>query len=420
MNHDLLNSALEPTNLLKAWKQVRSNKGAPGIDGVTIEAYPDFARKQWSSVRQALLDGTYKPSPVLRKAIEKPDGGERLLGIPTVQDRVIQQAIAQVLTPIFDPEFSQNSAGFRPGRSAHDGVRQIKASIKDGYRYAVDVDLSKFFDTVNHDVLMSRIARKIRDKRLLKLIGSYLRAGIVNNGYCYPATVGVPQGGPLSPILSNILLDDLDKELEKRGHRFTRYADDFVILTGSERAGVRVMESISRFLERKLKLKVNTEKSKVVKATECEFLGFTFTGKKIRWSDKTLHGFKQKILALTGRSWGVSMSYRLRKLAEYIRGWMGYYQLSEYYTPVPLLDQWIRRRIRCCFIKQWRKAKTKVVNLIRLGVDKLKAACIGGSNKRYYRLSRTYAVQLGLSDKYLASIGLVSLKDLWVRFHHHR
>ena len=281
-------------------------------------------------------------------------------------------------------------------------------------------DGSKFFDTVNHHVLMSRIPRKIRDKRLLKLIGSYLRAGVVNNGYCYPTTVGVPQGGPLSPILSNILLDDLDRELEKRGHRFTRYADDFVILTGSERAGVRVMESISRFLERKLKLKVNTEKSKVVKATEWEFLEFTFTGKKIRWSDKTLHRFKHKILALTGRSWGVSMPYRLRKLAEYLRGWMGYYQLSEYYTPVPLLDQWIRCRIRCCFIKQWRKWKTKIANLIKLGVDVLRATCIGSSNKGYYRLSRTYAVQLGLSDKYLADIGLVSLKDLWIRFHHHR
>lgn len=420
MNYDRLSRVLEPANLLQAWKQVKSNKGAPGIDGVTIDAYPDFARQQWATVRQALLDGTYRPSPVLRKAIEKPDGGERLLGIPTVQDRVIQQAIAQVLTPIFDPEFSENSVGFRPGRSAHDGVRQVKQSIMDGYQYAVDVDLSKFFDTVNHDVLMSRVARKVRDKRLLKLIGSYLRAGVVNEGHCYPTSVGVPQGGPLSPILSNIVLDDLDKELEKRGHRFTRYADDFVILVGSERAGQRVMNSISRFLERKLKLKVNTEKSKVVKATKCEFLGFTFTGKKIRWTVKTLRRFKHKILELTSRSWGVSMWYRLRKLAEYIRGWMGYYQLSEYYSPIPLLDHWIRRRIRCCFIKQWRKAKTKVTNLLRLGVDIVKAACIGASSKGYYRLSRTYAVQLGLNDKYLADIGLVSLKDLWVRFHHPR
>lgn len=207
MNYDLLSRVLEPANLLQAWKQVKSNKGAPGIDGVTIDAYPDFARQQWATVRQALLDGTYRPSPVLRKAIEKPDGGERLLGIPTVQDRVIQQAIAQVLTPIFDPEFSENSVGFRPGRSAHDGVCQVKQSIMDGYQYAVDVDLSKFFDTVNHDVLMSRVARKVRDKRLLKLIGSYLRAGVVNEGHCYPTSVGVPQGGPLSPILSNIVLD---------------------------------------------------------------------------------------------------------------------------------------------------------------------------------------------------------------------
>lgn len=420
MNYDLLSRVLEPANLLQAWKQVKSNKGAPGIDGVTIDAYPDFARQQWATVRQALLDGTYRPSPALRKAIEKPDGGERLLGIPTVQDRVIQQAIAQVLTPIFDPEFSENSVGFRPGRSARDGVCQVKQSIMDGYQYAVDVDLSKFFDTVNHDVLMSRVARKVRDKRLLKLIGSYLRAGVVNEGHCYPTSVGVPQGGPLSPILSNIVLDDLDKELEKRGHRFTRYADDFVILVGSERAGQRVMNSISRFLERKLKLKVNTEKSKVVKATKCEFLGFTFTGKKIRWTVKTFRRFKHKILELTSRSWGVSMSYRLRKLAEYIRGWMGYYQLSEYYSPIPLLDHWIRRRIRCCFIKQWRKARTKVTNLLRLGVDIVKAACIGASSKGYYRLSRTYAVQLGLNDKYLADIGLVSLKDLWVRFHHPR
>ena len=249
-------------------------------------------------------------------------------------------------------------------------------------------------------------------------MGCYLRAGVVINGNGYPTRVGVPQGGPLSPILSNIVLDDLDKELEKRGHRFTRYADDFVILVGSQRAGLRVMESISRYLERKLKLKVNTKKSKVVKATACEFLGFTFTRKKIRWTTKSLNRFKQKILKLTNRSWGVSMEYRLNKLAEYIRGWLGYFQLSEYYRPLPLLDQWIRRRIRCCFIKQWRKAKTKVANLLKRGVDIVKAACIGASNKGYYRLSKTYAVQLGLNDKYLTAIGLVSLKDLWIRFHH--
>ena len=420
MNHDLISCALEPANLLKAWKQVRSNKGAPGIDGVTIEAYPDFAKQHWPLVRQALLDGTYKPSPVLRAVIEKPDGGERLLGIPTVQDRVIQQAIVQVLTPIFDPEFSNSSFGYRPGKSAQDAVQQVKRYIKQGLHQAVDVDLSKFFDTVSHDVLMSRVSRKIHDKRLLKLIGRYLRAGVMIDGQCYPTRVGMPQGGPLSPLLSNVLLDDLDKELEYRGHCFARYCDDFVILVGSQQAGERVMESITRYLERRLKLTVNPTKSKVVKATQAEFLSFTFTGKKIRWSEKSLNRFRQKILELTGRSWGVSMDYRLRKLAEYIRGWMGYFRITEYYRPIPKLDQWIRRRIRCCFIKQWRKPKTRFTNLIKLGVDKVRAAMIAARNKGYYRLSKTSAVHQALNDSFLANLGLVSLKDLWIRFHHPR
>ncbi|WP_422441842.1 MULTISPECIES: group II intron reverse transcriptase/maturase [unclassified Endozoicomonas] len=420
MNHDLLSCALEPANLLKAWKQVRSNKGAPGIDGVTIEAYPDFAKQHWPSVRQALLDGTYKPSPVLRAVIEKPDRGERLLGIPTVQDRVIQQAIVQVLTPIFDLGFSNSSFGYRPGRSAHDAVQQVKRYIKQGLHQAVDVDLSQFFDTVSHDVLMSRVARKINDKRLLKLIGCYLRAGVMIDGQCYPTRVGMPQGGPLSPLLSNVLLDDLDKELEYRGHCFARYCDDFVIVVHSQRAGERVMESITRYLERRLKLTINPTKSKVVKSTEVEFLSFTFTGKRVRWSQKSLLRFKRKIIKLTSRSWGVSMGYRLRKLAEYIRGWMGYFRITEYYRPIPLLDQWIRRRIRCCFIKQWRKPKTRYRNLVKLGVDHIKAASIAASSKGYYRLSKTFATQQALNDSYLANIGLVSLKELWIRFHYPR
>ncbi|MCW7551091.1 group II intron reverse transcriptase/maturase [Endozoicomonas gorgoniicola] len=420
MNHDLLSCALEPANLLKAWKQVRSNKGAPGIDGITIEAYPDFARQHWPSARQALLNGTYRPSPVLRAVIEKPDGGERLLGIPTVMDRVIQQAIVQVLSPIFDPDFSPSSFGYRPGRSAQDAVQQVNQYIKQGLHQAVDVDLSKFFDTVSHDVLMSRVSRKIHDKRLLKLIGRYLRAGVIIDGQCYPTWVGMPQGGPLSPLLSNVLLDDLDKELEYRGHCFARYCDDFVVLVRSQRAGERVMASITRYLERRLKLRVNPTKSKVVKATEAEFLSFTFTGKRIRWSEKSLNRFKWKTLKLTGRSWGVSMEYRLKKLAEYIRGWMGYFRITEYYSPIPRLDQWIRRRIRCCFIKQWRKPKTRYRNLIRLGVDHIKAASIAVSSKGYYRLSKTYAAQLALNDSSLSKLGLVSLKDLWIRFHHPR
>ncbi len=383
-------------------------------------AYPDLAKQHWPSVRQALLDGTYKPSPLLRAIIEKPDGGERLLGIPTVQDRVIQQAMVQVLTPIFDPGFSNSSFGYRPGRSAHDAVQQVKRYIKQGLHQAVDVDLSQFFDTVSHDVLMSRVARKINDKRLLKLIGCYLRAGVMIDGQCYPTRVGMPQGGPLSPLLSNVLLDDLDKELEYRGHGFARYCDDFVILVHSQRAGERVMESITRYLERRLKLTINPTKSKVVKSTEVEFLSFTFTGKKIRWSQKSLLRFKRTIIKLTSRSWGVSMDYRLRKLAEYIRGWMGYFRITEYYRPIPLLDQWIRRRIRCCFIKQWRKPKTRYRNLVKLGVDHIKAASIAASSKGYYRLSKTFAVQLALNDSYLTKLGLVSLKDLWTRFHYPR
>ncbi len=418
MNHDLLSRVLAQANVQQAWKQVRSNKGAPGADRMTLAEFPDFARQHWPAIRQSLINGTYQPSPVLRKVIPKPQGGERLLGIPTVLDRVIQQAIAQVLTPIFDPLFSPNSFGFRPGRSAHDAVRQVKQTIQDGRSYGIDVDLSKFFDTVNHDLLMNRLGRKVRDKRLLKLIGRYLRAGVIDKGQCLPTRLGVPQGGPLSPLLSNVVLDDLDKELEKRGHAFARYADDFVILVNSQRAGERVMESITHFLERRLKLRVNNGKSKVVKATDSEFLGFTFKGKKIRWTAITLSRFKHRVRELTARSSGISMGKRLRQLSEYLRGWMGYFSLSEYYRPLPELDQWIRRRIRCCFMKQWCRPKTRIRNLIRLGVDRRRAISIGLSSKGPYRLAKTYAVQLGLNDRFLATAGLVSLKDLWVRFHY--
>lgn len=404
----------------KAWKQVRANKGAPGVDGMTLDAFPDFAKEHWPKVRQSLLDGTYRPYPVRRKAIPKPQGGERLLGIPTVVDRVIQQAIAQVLQTVFDPTFSKSSFGFRPNRSAHDAVRQLRQHIEDGRTFAVEVDLKQFFDTVNHDALMVRIARKVRDKRLLKLIGAYLRAGVLVDGLIQPTRLGAPQGGPLSPLLANIMLDDLDKELEKRGHHFVRYADDFVILVKSQSAGERVMSSISRFLERRLKLKVNLEKSKVVKATECEYLGFTFPRGRIVWADKFLRRFKMKIRELTKRSWGISMAKRMALLAHYIRGWMGYFALSEYYRPVPGLDEWIRRRIRSCFLKQWRYPRTIVRRLVSLGVNLKKAVMLAGSSKGPYRLAKTYAVQLALNNERLASLGLLSVKELWIRFHHSR
>ena len=415
---DLLELILDPDNLNRAWKQVRSNKGAPGIDGVNISQFPAFLQKRWQSIGTAILDGTYVPSPVLRVEIPKPDGSKRPLGIPTVMDRVIQQAIAQVLMPMFDPEFSESSFGFRPGRSAHQAVYRVQGYIKQGYEIAVDMDLAKFFDSVNHDILMHRISRKVKDKRVLKLIGRYLRAGVINKGRLERTRKGVSQGGPLSPLLANILLDDLDKELESRGHRFVRYADDFIILVRSQRAGERVIRSISRYLEQRLKLSVNQKKSHVVHVEKCTFLGFIFKKGKIRWSHKAFWQFKRRIRILTGRSWFVSMEYRMKKLAEYIRGWMNYYGISEYYRPIPQLDEWLRRRIRMCYWKQWRKSRTKVKNLLRLGTSKRTAILTALSRKGYWHLARTLATHSGMTNKWLAKQGLVSIKELWIRIHY--
>jgi RNA-directed DNA polymerase len=351
--------------------------------------------------------------------IPKPTGGTRPLGIPVVLDRLIQQAIAQVLLPIFDPHFSESSFGFRPGRSAHHAVNQVRDYIRQGYRVAVDCDLAKFFDTVNHDVLMCRVSRKVHDKRVLQLIGKYLRAGVMINGRREETRKGVPQGSPLSPLLSNILLDDLDKELERRGLRFARYADDFVILTKSRRAAERVMASLSRFLERKLRLAVNQSKSKVASTNEITFLGFAFKGASIRWSDKAFAEFKRRVKELTGRrSWGVSMEYRLRKLAEYMRGWMGYFGISEYYRPIPEIDHWLRRRVRMCYIKQWRCCRTKVRELTKLGTNLRLAISIGLSRKGPYRLAKTLAAQSGMTNKWLKDQGLLSVKELWVSIHY--
>jgi RNA-directed DNA polymerase len=285
-------------------------------------------------------------------------------------DRVIQQAIAQVMTPVFDPGFSESSFGFRPKRSAHGALRQVKAHIKAGYRIAVDLDLAKFFDNVRHDILMARVARKIGDKRLLALIGRYLRAGVMVGETLEPSELGTPQGGPLSPLLANILLDDLDRELERRGHRFARYADDILVLVKTVRAGQRVKASLTAYLARRLQLPVNEPKSRVTLIDECVFLGFTFHRGKLRWSEVAFEDFKHRVRELTWRSWGVSMQYRFSKLAQYVRGWMGYFGISEYYRPVPELDEWLRRRVRMCYWKQWRLCRTKVRNLLALGTGK--------------------------------------------------
>jgi len=407
---------LASINMKDAWKKVKANGGAPGIDGITVRGYPAWINEHWPRIQKELQEGRYKPLPVLRCSIPKPDGGERLLGIPTVMDRVIQQALLQMLTPVFEPVFSEFSFGFRPGRSARDAVRQMQEYIKEGYRVVVDLDIRKFFDNVNHDILMSLVALRVRDKSILQLIGRYLRAGCsISEAEIQPTLVGTPQGGPLSPLLANILLDVLDKELERRGHRFVRYADDVVILVKSQRAGERVLESIKRFLAKRLRLSLNDKKSRVVPCNECKFLGFTFRGTRIVWHDNSFRYFKFRIRKLTGRSWGVSMEYRLIKLNEFLRGWMNYYGLSEYYRPIPGIDQWIRRRIRMCYWKQWRKPRTRIQNLLKLGASKLHAIRTGLSSKGYWHLSRTLATQSGMTNAWFEELGRVSVRDIWLK-----
>jgi len=396
---------------------VRANGGAAGVDGLAIKDFPAWLQANWPAVKARLLDGTYRPAPVRRHEIPKRSGGKRALGIPTVLDRVIQQAILQVVQPIFDPEFSESSYGFRPGRSAHGAVKQVR-KILDSGGWVVDIDLSKFFDRVNHDVLMARVARKVKDKRVLRLIGRYLRAGVEVDGKIEPTTEGVPQGGPLSPLLANIVLDDFDKELERRGHRFVRYADDFLIFVRSKRAGLRVGRSVVRFLGQRLKLEINRKKSRLVRAGQCEYLGFIFPDKRIVWSPESLENFKYNIRRLTARSWGISMELRYRKLSRYIRGWMNYYALSQYYRPLPELDEWIRRRVRMCTMKQWRRPRTRIRNLLKLGASKTQAIPVGISSKGPWRLARTYATQLGMNNAWLKEQGLVSVRDLWIASHY--
>lgn len=398
LSDDLLEQILTRSNLQRAWEQVRANKGAPGIDQMSLDDFPAWAREHWAGVKEQLWQGRYRPQPVRRVTIPKPDGGERLLGVPTVLDRLIQQAIAQVLGPLFEVDFSTHSYGFRPHRSAHQAVQQIQADIRSGKRFAVDIDLSKFFDRVNHDLLMTRLGCKVRDKRVLRLIKCYLRAGVMEDGAISETHEGVPQGGPLSPLLANILLDSLDRELERRGHHFARYADDIIIVLGSQRAGERVLRSLSRYLEQRLKLVVNRDKSRVVKVSESKFLGFTFRGGRVHWHAKTEERFKNRVRQLTNRNWGVSMRYQLFKLSQYLRGWINYFGIASGYQRCVELDHWIRRRVRMAYWRQWRKPRTKVQNLIRRGVSIVSAVACGITSKGPWRSSKTPGIQQALSN----------------------
>ena len=411
----LMAAIVDDANMELAWQNVRANRGAPGPDGITLTQFPEWVKPCWAAIRQQLLDGTYQPQPVRRVTIDKPDGGKRLLGIPNVLDRLIQQAIVQVLTPVFDPSFSESSHGFRPNRSAHGAAKQVQRTIRQRYRFVVDMDLSKFFDRVQHDVLMSRLARKVSDKRVLKLIGRYLRAGVLVDGILQPTREGTPQGGPASPLLTNILLDDLDKELERRGLPFVRYADDFVIFTKSRRSAERVFVSVSRFLTQHLRLVVNQEKSRIVAADGVEFLGFVFRGNRatINVSAKSIQRFKRRIRGITGRSRGISMERRLSELRSFVRGWMGYFGLAAQLKLFAKLDQWIRRRIRMCYWKRWRLPRTRRRELIGLGVPRRQAIRHARSRKGYWHMAKSIASGVGLTNAWLQLQGLLSLKSLW-------
>jgi len=408
----VMEEVCERENLKEALWRVKANKGSAGVDGMTVGGITDYLKQHWPAIREQLLSGTYEPKPVRRVEIPKPDGGVRKLGIPTVLDRFIQQAVMQVLQRRWDRTFSDHSYGFRPGRSAHQAVAQAQQYIAEGHGWCVDLDLEKFFDRVNHDKLMGQIAKRVEDKRLLKLIRAFLNAGVMENGLVGPSVEGTPQGGPLSPLLSNLVLDELDQELERRSHRFARYADDCNIYVRSERAGQRVMESITRFITQRLKLKVNEAKSAVARPQERKFLGFSFTaGPEVKRviASKSLDRFKHRIRDITQRAKGVSIETTMDELAPYLRGWRSYFGFCE--TPAVLigLTRWVRLRLRAALWRQWKTPRRRRVALLQLGVRPRLASNTAGSGRGPWYLARAKALSVGLSNAYLHSLGLPTL-----------
>jgi RNA-directed DNA polymerase len=403
----------ERTNLKEALRQVRGNKGSAGIDGMTVDQLGDYLKQHWPAIREQLLNGTYEPKPVRRVEIPKPDGGGvRKLGIPTGLDRFIQQAVMQVLQKRLDPTFSPHSYGFRPGRSAHQAVAQAQQYIAAGHSWVIDLDLEKFFDRVNHDKLMGQIAKRVGDKRLLKLIRAFLNAGVMENGLVRPSVEGTPQGGPLSPLLSNLVLDELDRELERRGHCFVRYADDANIYVRSERAGQRVMESIKHFITQKLKLKVNEAKSAVARPQERKFLGFGFTAgpdTKRTIAPKSLERFKRRIRDITRRAKGVSIKTTVEELASYMRGWRGYFGFCETPEVLIALTRWVRLRLRAALWRQWKTPRRRHAALIALRVSGQLSTNTAGSGRGPWYVARSKALSVGLSNAHFKSLGLPSL-----------
>lgn len=411
----LMEAVVEKANMARAYRRVVANKGAPGVDGMTVQQLADHLKQHWPTLRERLLAGEYHPSPIRAVEIPKPKGGTRQLGIPTVTDRLIQQALLQVLTPIFDPTFSTSSYGYRPKRSAQQAVSAMKAHVSAGHRWVVDLDLQAFFDRVNHDLLMARIARRVRDKRVLRLIRRYLEAGMFQDGLAAPRRQGTPQGGPLSPLLANILLDDVDKELERRGHRFCRYADDVQVYVKSQRAGERVMASLSDFLESSLRLTVNRDKSAVDRPWNRGYLGYTLTRHKLprlTIAKASLQRLMQRVREILKRGKGRNIRRVVEELVPVLRGWASYFSIVDVKGPLEALDRWIRRRLRGLIWRQWKRPRTRRRKLLALGLDAYRAWKSAGNGRGAWWNAGASHMNQALPRKWFDGVGLISVLDM--------